>query len=103
MIVYCALAGVVYLIYLAVCIRHEYRRTMDVVNTEEGVPAAVEVTNMPKSRQQSLETGKEILKILEAQGNIRSKEQEMSLKALNREQGLDGTKDVSEVSLADKI
>jgi hypothetical protein len=70
MIIYCSLTGIVYLVYLAICVRHEYRRTMDVVSTEQGAPAAVEVANMPKSRRQSLETGKEILRIAEAAENV---------------------------------
>lgn len=96
MIVYCVLAGVVYLIYLAVCIRHEYRRTMDVVAREEGEPAAVEVATMPKSRRQSLETGKEILRITgQGQGKT-GVEDEIPLTEVEE-------KDVSEESLPAKI
>ena len=69
MIIYCVGAGVVYLIYFAICVRHEYKRTMDVVSTEKGDAAAVEVATMRRERRQSLETGKEILKILNANAN----------------------------------
>jgi hypothetical protein len=99
MIVYCVLVGAVYVLYLAICIRHEYRRTMDVVAREEGEPAAEEVARMPKSRRQSLETGKEILRIAEAQNNVHDDEIPLTEVSEKRQE----ERDVSEESLPGKI
>ena len=105
MIVYRVGAGVVYLIYLAVCVRHEYKRTMEVVSTEEGDAAAIEVATMRRERRQSLETGKEILKILGANAN--HDEAEVPLSAVteqsHEEEGKRGERDGAEESWERKI
>ena len=98
MMIYCVFAGMVYLIYLVICVRNEYRRTMDVVKTEEGAAAAFEVANMPKSRRESLETGKGILMMMEAQRIIPDDE-----KPLTTHWAVTEERHVSEGSLPTKI
>ena len=69
-IAYSVCAGTVFLLYVGVSVGHENRRATEFVKTEEGAPAAEHLTEMSKPRRQSLETGKEILRIQEAQRNV---------------------------------
>ena len=57
------------MLYASVSIRHELRRAREIVKTDQGAPAAEHLTEMSKPRKQSLEVGKEILRIEEAQTN----------------------------------